>query len=131
MGAQPVTDNIGAGVPWSELRHALDNSDESPWPAWLPPRGPGSVTAIGHEAVTADHLGPTPCMSLKAWDIVSIAINDDFTLITYALIAAIQSRPDERLITFDYGGAPHEGWPDTVRAPMMRLFSSVYRRLPG
>lgn len=119
--------DAGGDVPWSVLRSHLDGADETPWPDWLPPRGPGVVAALGHEPVKAEHLGPTPCMSLKAGDIVSLSVTDDFDEIGYAAIASIHSLPNERLIKFNYRGAPHDGWPDEARASMMLLFTSVYR----
>jgi hypothetical protein len=131
LGAESVT-SAESGVPWSVLKRHLDGADESPWPDWLPPRGKGTVTAIGHDPLLAEHLGPTPCMSLKAGDIVSLSITDDFAEITYVRIQGIQSYPGERLITFSYGERTAElasaGWPAEARVPMMRLFTSVYRK---
>jgi hypothetical protein len=119
------------GVPWSVLKRHLDDTEESPWPHWLPPRGEGTVTPLGHAEVRADHLGPTPCMSLKTGDIVSLAITDDFAEISYVRISRIHSLPEERLLEFSYGERSGEltaaGWPESARVPMMRLFTSVYR----
>ena len=127
MGREPMTADGADAVPWSELRNVLDDADESPWPSWLPPRGPGLVTALGHRPVTADHLGPTPCMSLKVGDIVNVSITPDFEHITYGRIRDIRSFPDERVISLEYGDAEQDGWPAEIRVPMMRLFTSVYR----
>jgi hypothetical protein len=130
LGAESVTSG-DMGVPWSVLRRHLDDTDESPWPDWLPPRGRGTVTAVGHQPVSADHLGQVPCMSLKSGDIVSLSISDDFAEISYVLISRIHSFPEERLIQFSYGDRAAElaaaGWPTETRMPMMRLFTSVYR----
>jgi hypothetical protein len=115
-------------VPWSVLRRDLDTSNSAPWPDFLPPKGLGEVTPLGHQPVVAEHLGPLACLDLKVGDLCGLDISDDFSEITYVRVKGIETlSPYERLVVFDYGDLAPDGWPDQMRLPMERLFGSVYR----